>query len=69
MIQTTEVSITYKGDGVQTSFPYPYPYRNSDDIVGIVAHLLAGDMVVVEGALGLYAVVNISRHLELAQEV
>ena len=42
---------------------------NSDDIVGIVAHLLAGDMVVVEGALGLYAVVNISRHLELAQEV
>lgn len=36
MIQTTEVSITYKGDGVQTSFPYPYPYRNSDDIVGYI---------------------------------
>lgn len=36
MIKTTEVSITYKGDGVQTSFPYPYPYRNSDDIVGYI---------------------------------
>ncbi|MCI7199485.1 glycosyl hydrolase family 28-related protein [Megasphaera elsdenii] len=36
MIQTTEVSITYKGDGVQTSFPYPYPYRNSNDIVGYI---------------------------------
>lgn len=36
MIQTTEVSITYKGDGVQTAFPYPYPYRNSDDIVGYI---------------------------------
>ena len=36
MIQTTEVSITYKGDGVQTSFPYPYSYRNSDDIVGYI---------------------------------
>ena len=36
MIQTTEVSITYKGDGVQTSFPYPYPYRSSDDIVGYI---------------------------------
>lgn len=36
MIQTTEVSITYKGDGVQSSFPYPYPYRNSDDIVGYI---------------------------------
>lgn len=36
MIQTTEVSITYKGDGVQTSFPYPYPYRNSDDIIGYI---------------------------------
>ncbi|ALG42671.1 phage baseplate protein [Megasphaera elsdenii] len=36
MIQTTEVSITYKGDGVQTSFPYPYKYRNSDDIVGYI---------------------------------
>lgn len=36
MIQTAEVSITYKGDGVQTSFPYPYPYRNSDDIVGYI---------------------------------
>lgn len=36
MIQTTEVSITYKGDGVQTLFPYPYPYRNSDDIVGYI---------------------------------
>lgn len=36
MIQTTEVSITYEGDGVQTSFPYPYPYRNSDDIVGYI---------------------------------
>ena len=36
MIQTTEVSITYKGDGVQTSFSYPYPYRNSDDIVGYI---------------------------------
>ncbi len=36
MIQTTEVSITYKGDGVQTSFPYSYPYRNSDDIVGYI---------------------------------
>lgn len=36
MIKTTEVSITYKGDGVQTSFPYPHPYRNSDDIVGYI---------------------------------
>lgn len=36
MIQTAEVSITYKGDGVQTSFPYPYPYRSSDDIVGYI---------------------------------
>ena len=36
MIQTTEVSITYKGDGVQTLFPYPYSYRNSDDIVGYI---------------------------------
>lgn len=36
MIQTTEVSITYKGDGVQTLFPYPYPYRNSDDIIGYI---------------------------------
>lgn len=40
MIQTTEVSITYKGDGVQTSFPYPYPYRNSDDIVGYIINEL-----------------------------
>lgn len=36
MIQTAEVSITYKGDGVQTSFPYPYPYRNSADIIGYI---------------------------------
>lgn len=36
MIQTTEVSITYKGDGVQTLFSYPYPYRSSEDIVGYI---------------------------------
>lgn len=34
MIQTQEVSITYQGDGVQTSFAYPYAYRSSEDIKG-----------------------------------
>lgn len=34
MIQTLEVAVTYDADGVQKSFPYPYDYRNSQDIVG-----------------------------------
>ena len=34
MIQTQEVSITYQGDGVQTSFAYPYAYRSNEDIKG-----------------------------------
>lgn len=34
MIQATEVNITYKGDGKQTTFPYPYPYRTGSDIHG-----------------------------------
>lgn len=34
MIQATEVTITYKGDGKQTAFSYPYPYRTGDDIHG-----------------------------------
>ncbi len=36
MIETTEVSITYQGDGTQTKFSYPYPYRKSSDIVGYI---------------------------------
>ena len=39
---------------------------DGDDIVGIVAHLLARDMIVVEGALRLHTVVSLSGHLELA---
>ena len=34
MIQATEVDITYKGDGKQTTFSYPYPYRTESDIHG-----------------------------------
>lgn len=34
MIQTMEVSVSYTGDGVQTSFPYPYDYRSGEDITG-----------------------------------
>lgn len=34
MIQATEVNITYKGDGKQTTFSYPYPYRTGSDIHG-----------------------------------
>lgn len=29
-----EVSVSYTGDGVQTSFPYPYAYRSGEDITG-----------------------------------
>lgn len=36
MIETTEISITYQGDGTQTKFSYPYPYRKSSDIVGYI---------------------------------
>ena len=42
---------------------------DGDDIVGIVAHLLARDMIVVDGALCLHTVVSLGGHLELAQEV
>lgn len=38
MIQTQEVSITYQGDGVQTSFTYPYAYRSSEDIKGYLVN-------------------------------
>ena len=38
MIQTQEVSITYQGDGVQTSFAYPYAYRSSEDIKGYIVN-------------------------------
>lgn len=34
MIQATEVNITYRGDGKQTKFSFPYPYRDGDDIYG-----------------------------------
>lgn len=34
MIQATEVNITYRGDGKQTAFSFPYPYRDGDDIFG-----------------------------------
>jgi hypothetical protein len=34
MINETKISITYEGDGVTTSFPFPYPYRDAGDIIG-----------------------------------
>lgn len=34
MIQATEVTIVYRGDGKQTAFTFPYPYRTSGDIHG-----------------------------------
>lgn len=34
MIQATEVTIVYRGDGKQTAFSFPYPYRTSGDIHG-----------------------------------
>ena len=34
MIQGTEVTIVYRGDGKQTAFSFPYPYRTSGDIHG-----------------------------------
>lgn len=36
MIQETKTSIIYVGDGVQTSFPFPYRYRDGRDVVGYV---------------------------------
>lgn len=36
MIQETKTSIVYVGDGVQTSFPFPYRYRDGRDVVGYV---------------------------------
>lgn len=36
MIQETKTSIVYVGDGVQTSFPFPYRYRDKKDIVGYI---------------------------------
>ena len=34
MISKDKTTITYKGDGVTTSFPFPYQYRASEDIKG-----------------------------------
>ena len=42
---------------------------DGDDIVGIVAHLLARNMIVVDSALRLHAVVSLSGYLKFTQEV
>lgn len=34
MISKDKTTITYKGDGVTTSFPFPYQYRAGEDIKG-----------------------------------
>ena len=34
MISKDKTTITYKGDGVTTSFPFPYQYRTGEDIKG-----------------------------------
>lgn len=36
MIQDTEVTVLYRGDNTQTSFSFPFPYRDADDIHGYI---------------------------------
>ena len=40
-----------------------------DDVLRIVEHLRRGNLVIVEGPLGLDAIVGVGRYLELAEEV
>ena len=40
-----------------------------DDVLRIVVHMRGGNLVVVDGALGLYAVIGIGRNLEFADQV
>ena len=42
---------------------------HGDDVLRIVAHLGVGDFVVVDGPLGLYAVVSVDGNLKFADEV
>ena len=42
---------------------------NGLDILGIVAHVLARNLVIVDGALSLHTIVSLGGYLELAQEV
>ena len=42
---------------------------NGDNVVGIVAHTLARDVIVVDGTLCLHAVISLLRYLKFAQEV
>lgn len=43
MIQATEVSITYRGDGETTTFSYPYPYRIGGDIHGYLVDTVGNE--------------------------
>ena len=60
-VQHAEFGVGLRGGHLHVS--------DRDDVLRIVEHLRRGNLVIVEGPLGLDAVVGVGRYLELAEEV